>query len=371
MKLYLSDYQVVFIDHRPNVSNVLLKTISSFKDPKVFVWSYSYPPFLDDFCRQNHLKITYVEDGFIRSFGLGVFKTQPLSLLFDTKGMHFDRSRTSNMDEILETFDFQADPQLMSQARNLITKFRKHRISKYTFIESSMDYLDNLHLDANQETILVLGQMEDDLSIRFGMTEKMTCNELVEKAARQNPDARILYRPHPESIHVHKSHYSRPEKVNHICDVIPQKVSLQECFQVSDMVYTMTSLAGFEAALYGLKVKTFGAPFYAGWGFTDDADELFGKQRNRQLSVEEVFAAAYILYPHYLNPISNTRTDLEDVLAHIISLKHFMLLKKQAENRPIGDEELISLQNKFNLSAAQLYYFKQYVSENAGAIVHH
>ena len=37
-----------------------------------------------------------------------------------------------------------------------------------------------------------------------------------------------------------------------------------------DTLYTVSSGMGFEAALAGKRVVTFGSPFYSGWGFTDD-----------------------------------------------------------------------------------------------------
>lgn len=56
-------------------------------------------------------------------------------------------------------------------------------------------------------------------------------------------------------------------------------------------------LAGFEALLRGKKVTTVGAPFYSGWGLTDDRQQI--ARRDRKLSIEEIFAGAYILYPFY------------------------------------------------------------------------
>ena len=37
-----------------------------------------------------------------------------------------------------------------------------------------------------------------------------------------------------------------------------------------DAVYVVTSTMGFEALLVGKPVTTFGVPWYAGWGVTDD-----------------------------------------------------------------------------------------------------
>ncbi|MED7820123.1 MULTISPECIES: capsular polysaccharide export protein, LipB/KpsS family [unclassified Francisella] len=70
--------------------------------------------------------------------------------------------------------------------------------------------------------------------------------------------------------------------------------------QVVDEVHTMTSLIGFEGLLYGKKVTTYGMPFYAGWGLTNDY--VIEPRRQRKLALYELIAGAYIMYPRYIDP---------------------------------------------------------------------
>ena len=63
----------------------------------------------------------------------------------------------------------------------------------------------------------------------------------------------------------------------------------------------MTSLAGFEALLRGLRVVVYGRPFYAGWGLTTDLPPF---DRGRRLSLDQLVAGALILYPRYLDPLT-------------------------------------------------------------------
>jgi capsular polysaccharide export protein len=65
-------------------------------------------------------------------------------------------------------------------------------------------------------------------------------------------------------------------------------------------VHTIGSLAGFEALLRGLRVVTWGRPFYAGWGLTEDRDPP--PRRGRALTLDALVAAALILYPRYRDP---------------------------------------------------------------------
>jgi capsular polysaccharide export protein len=84
-----------------------------------------------------------------------------------------------------------------------------------------------------------------------------------------------------------------------VCDHIEEDASLAKCLEAADEVHVMTSLVGFEALLRGLDVHAYGQPFYAGWGLTTDNHPL--ARRTRKLSIEELVAGTYLLYPRYLN----------------------------------------------------------------------
>ena len=87
---------------------------------------------------------------------------------------------------------------------------------------------------------------------------------------------------------------------------------MSQAFETIDHVYTITSLAGFEALLRGLKVTTYGCPFYAGWGLTDDRQP--NERRGRHLSIEALFAGAYLLYPRYFDPQSGKSLSFEETV---------------------------------------------------------
>jgi len=316
MRDYLPDHEVVFLGHSPRVSLHLLREIPSLGDVEVFAWSYKYPRALEEICAQAKIPLTFVEDGFIRSFGLGASKTTPLSLVFDEAAMHFDREGRSDLEKIIATHDFAQDTALMARAEAMIEDLKSREVSKYNGLGGDVDLRADLGMAPDQECILVIGQVEDDLSLAYGMAQPMSGNELVLRAAMENPGAVILYRPHPESRAVRKKHYSNPEDVAHFAYVVPEEASLHACFRAATKVYAMTSLAGFEAILHGLPVKTFGCPFYAGWGITEDVDPA-ARRRTGLRSATEVFAAAYILYPRYWDPVTRAPIEAEEALAAI------------------------------------------------------
>jgi capsular polysaccharide export protein len=316
---FLPEHNVIFLGHSPRVSRAQINSIRHYPRPEVFAWSYQFPDYLREFCRREGIQLTFVEDGFIRSIGLGANKSQPLSLVFDREAMHFDRNARSQLDELLETYDFDSDQSLMQQARDLRQEICTSGLSKYNFT-SALQKPSDLFRDKNRRRVLVLGQVEDDLSIAYGSEVKLSGNDLVRIALFENEDAQILYRPHPESLAFAKPHYSTPDEVADFCHILGPEYSLKDCIEAADTIYTVTSLAGFEAALHGKKVVVFGAPFYAGRGFTEDRDSMI--QIKRRLMPVQVLAAAYILYPRYFNPVTKAPAPWDEALYFLRKSRH-------------------------------------------------
>jgi len=269
----------------------------------VFTWSYKAPPDLRLWCQRNGVPLTYVEDGFVRSFGLGAERSSPLSLVFDDMAMHFDRLRPSRLEQLLQAYDFERDEDFGALTDRLKRLMLTKGLSKYNFHKTSRRVADVAI--PGKSRVLVLGQVEDDLSIRYGSDQPISGNELVMLAADENPGAQILYRPHPESLSFAKPHYSNPRLVSDICEILGPEFAIGDCLDNCDLVYTVTSLAGFEAAIRGKPVVTLGAPFYSSWGFTQD--RLPVARRTRTLTADQVLGAAYLIYPRYSGLPANSQ----------------------------------------------------------------
>jgi capsule polysaccharide export protein KpsC/LpsZ len=279
---------------------------------EVMIWGMRYPSNL----KNLGIPYRYVEDGFIRSVGLGADNTPPLSLNFDTRTPYFDASEPSDLEIILATYDFDADIQLMARARDLMARVLSLNISKYNY--ASPAGVESLYGEKNRHRILVVGQVEDEASIRHGCHKQITNNDLVHIAYLEHPEADIFYKPHPDVLHGNRQMVSDPKEVQHICTVIRGNVSLPEALETIDHVYTVTSQAGFEALMRGIEVTTLGCPFYAGWGLTDDRQP--NERRTRTLTVEQIFAAAYILYPRYFDPYRKRHIEAEEAVDILASL---------------------------------------------------
>ncbi len=255
---------------------------------------------------EEKIKIERIEDGFIRSVSLGVSFSQPYSLIVDGRGIYFDATKESDLEHLLATYDF--DNALLDRAKAIQTYLVENKISKYNLYQET---LIELACPASQKTILVVGQVEGDASLIYG-AENMKNLELLQATREDNPDAYIVYKPHPDVLGGNREGDIVDDIALHYCDHIEKEVSVDSLLSVVDEVSTMTSLVGFEALLREKKVVCYGLPFYAGWGLTIDKRDA--PRRKRVLTLTELIAGAYILYPRYIDPQSHKECEIERVL---------------------------------------------------------
>lgn len=322
MSQWFPDYRVIRCATGPMALPDFLRhvpRIVSDKRAKICVWSYKEPRIVSLICRLFSIPLIRVEDGFLRSVQLGAMRVPPLSLCFAEQALYFDATAESELEHILETYDFAADTTLMERARRGIAALVLSRLSKYNSSEAV--HIEAIYGQKNKPRILVVGQVEGDMSMIKGMSRQMTNNEFVRAVVDENPDAQVIYKPHPEVLKGirKKPKQSNPQDVRDICMVLDHDVALADAFESIDRVYTMTSLSGFEALIRGLPISCFGMPFYAGWGVTDDRETC--SRRTQRRSVEEIFAAAYILYPRYRDPETGSELTFEEGLGLLQAMK--------------------------------------------------
>jgi len=141
------------------------------------------------------------------------------------------------------------------------------------------------------------------MSVRLGGAGIASNLELLRRARAAEPDAHILFKPHPDVDAGHRVGRVPDADLLAYADAIVRGESMPSLLARVDAVHVLTSLSGFEALLRGLEVTTHGHPFFAGWGLTRD---LAGPlpRRTRQLTLPELVAGALILYPRYLDPVT-------------------------------------------------------------------
>lgn len=284
--------------------------IAATRGAEVFIWGHNLPANLETFVRARGIPCFFIEDGFLRSNRPNAARTPPLSLSLDSRRPYFDSRGPSDLEVMLETYDFSGDPDLLERARAGIRLIVEGGLSKYNMV-SSLSLADLLG-EKTKPRVLVIGQVEDDASILYGCDRKFGNNDLVRLAAAENPDAEILYKPHPDILNGVRDAQSDPQEVAHLCRILREKIPLARSFETIDKAYAITSLGGFEALLRGIPLTVLGCPFYAGWGLTDDRQP--NPRRTRRRTVEEVFAAAYLRYPTYFEPVTGARSTFEQAV---------------------------------------------------------
>nr|WP_217482747.1 capsular polysaccharide biosynthesis protein [Sulfitobacter maritimus] len=245
-----------------------------------------------------------VEDGFLRSRGLGAELVPPLSLVCDDLGIYYDPKRPSRLEKWIEK-RAELRPDQSARARSLIDALTNAGVSKYNLGGDAPDLPPG-------RRVLVPGQVEDDASILTGAGEVRSNAALLAAARAANPDAVILYKPHPDV------EAGLRKGVTGACDadqVLSHADPMALLSQV-DAVWTMTSLLGFEALLRRVPVVTLGAPFYAGWGLTEDHGDVPPRRRAR-VTLEGLVHAALIDYPRYRDPVTGLPCPVEVVVERL------------------------------------------------------
>jgi capsular polysaccharide export protein len=245
------------------------------------------------------------EDGFIRSRGLGANLALPCSLAMDGDHVYYDARGESRLERIIATHPFPEE--LTTRAARLVEMIVSRGVSKYN-IGADITLPDP---ESGRLRILVPGQVEKDASIRFGSPAVRTNKDLVAAVRALYPDAFLAYKEHPDVTSGLRSGGETPVDA----DIIVREGDIKHWIAWCDRVETMTSLAGFEALIRGKPVGVHGIPFFAGWGLTDD--RLAVPRRTRRITIEMLAAAALILYPFYIHPLSAMPCTPEELVEEI------------------------------------------------------
>lgn len=253
-------------------------------------------------------KIAELEDGMIRSVGLGANCVPPLSVFSDSSGVYFDPNQPSDLEKILECDELPA--KWVERAKALRSTLVNAGISKYG--QGEVTTSPNL---TRGRRVLVTGQVEDDRSVLSG-GGNCTNLELVARARKLEPDAWIVYKPHPDVEAGHRKGHIPDAQVLQHADAIERKASIASLIGQVDAVHVITSLAGFEALMRGKAVTTHGQPFYAGWGLTRDLGPP-NPRRTRKRTLDELVAATLIGYPRYVDPVTRLPCPPEQLVQRI------------------------------------------------------
>ncbi|MBF4554910.1 capsular polysaccharide biosynthesis protein [Pseudomonas sp. p50] len=262
--------------------------------------------------QNNTSHLGRVEDGFLRSVGLGAKKTRPLSWVFDDLGIYYDATRPSRLEHILQNDP--CAPGLLQRAAALREAICEAGVTKYNLPGPAWKRPAGI-----ERVILVPGQVESDASIRYGAHRIRRNLDLLKAVRERHPLAWLLYKPHPEVLAGTREAGEDEERTSDWCNQVVGDVPFHSLLSEVDEVHVLTSQSGFEALLRGVPVTTYGQPFYAGWGLTQDHDLSPDVQarRTRRLTLDELVAATLIRYPTYVSRTTRKFTTPERTLIEI------------------------------------------------------
>ena len=82
------------------------------------------------FAAEHQLPFIALEDGFLRSLGLGVAGYPPYSIVYDNIGIYYDTTRPSRLEQLILAADAMPS-ETLAQARQAMDFILKHHLSKY------------------------------------------------------------------------------------------------------------------------------------------------------------------------------------------------------------------------------------------------
>jgi capsular polysaccharide export protein len=259
------------------------------------IWKSRAPAHLPGQLESQGVAVGEIEDGFIRSTGLGANCVPPLSIVVDHLGIYFDPSQPSDLEDIIQNAEI--SPELVARAVALRKYLVQAGVSKYGRAEVRLERPAGL-----RRTVLVTGQVEDDRSVMSG-GGGCTNLGLLQRARSLEPDAYLIYKPHPDVEAGHRKGRVAESDILASADRIEREAPIAALLDSVDAIHVITSLAGFEGLMRGKEVTTHGVPFFAGWGLTRDLGPV-PTRRTKVRSLDELVAAALILYPRYLDPVT-------------------------------------------------------------------
>jgi len=286
---------------------------------RLVVWGTDVPASVESLASSTGAKLVRMEDGFIRSVGLGSDFIPPCALVLDHQGLYFDPRQPSDLEHLLNTWTFtEEDLTRAAKVRDMIVS---NGLTKYNVEPNIAPHWKS----PGRHTILVPGQVEDDASVRYGCLDVRSNMQLLRATRAHAPSAFIVYKPHPDVMANNRIGHLHRKEALEFADVIESHASIVSCIDASDEVHTMTSLSGFDALLRGRSVTTYGTPFYAGWGLTTDRSPPL--RRSRRLSLDELTAGALLHYPVYFDASLNGFTTCEATLRELILTRSLLLSK--------------------------------------------
>ncbi|MBF7044466.1 capsular polysaccharide export protein, LipB/KpsS family, partial [Campylobacter volucris] len=256
-----------------------------------------------------------IEDGFIRSLGIGLTKEEALSITLSGDTAYYDCKKISNFEKCLNSNEIFSDKNI-SDAKKAISFITNNFISKYN--DAKFLYQT---IGKHNSKVLVIDQRFGDASVEYGGASKEDFDIMLNDAVNDNPKSDIIIKRHPDAVKANKGSYFSDDYIENYQNkdrliLIDYDVHPHELIMMCDKIYVVTSGLGFEALMYNKEVLCYGIPYYSGWGITIDKKKL--SRRSKKRNLYEIFYVAYIKYSRYYSPKLNSQCTIFELMDYIV-----------------------------------------------------
>ncbi len=266
-------------------------------------------------------RLVLCEDGFLRSADTWANHAAPpryrhgCSLVLDTQGCYYDATRESTVERMLNDPDLVVSEAERREARRLIDRIVGEKLTKYNHQPLDVPAVGR----PGRRKVLVVDQSYGDFAIKKGWADDSTFERMLADAIRDNPDADVIVKTHPDTMTGRRKGYydSLKEHDNVFRATMP--VNPYSLMELVDKVYVCSTQFGFEALMAGKEVHVYGMPFYAGWGLTHDRQK--NPRRTRTRTLEEVFYIFYVLYTRWYNPDTGKPCAIDEAIGWLLNVR--------------------------------------------------
>ena len=316
MKNWFSDYNIVYDAKFADVA--IFHGTNYFGTP-------STTEYINEILNAN-IPIISIEDTFLRS----VFpcRTKCDKKFKDSIGycinnyLYFESNELTTIKELLSKPYAKNEKEIIA-GKNIINQIISNKISKY----NCQNFIGNTNVRSMYtNNIIVIDQAFADQSIVNSNANVETFKQMLIAAVRENPKNKVCVKVHPESMTGGRAGFYTPELIKEVEKLTNTKIyKLTEpinpiiLLQNARKIYTCSSGLGFEALMCNKPVVCFGAPFYAGFGLTDDRNS--NTKFIQKIPIEYMAYIVFEKFSFFRHPITNVKMTTLEAINYIKQLR--------------------------------------------------
>ncbi|WP_117192561.1 capsular polysaccharide export protein, LipB/KpsS family [Rhizobium terrae] len=265
--------------------------------------------------RMRGLPRWFLEDGFLRSVGLGKENALPISIQIDDLGMPVKASTPSRLERLIAG---SVDRDVALLGADIREALVREKLTKYNNLPHRAPKLE----PTTRRRILLIDQVFGDVSVPMAGGSPGSFARMLDDALASG--AQCVVRTHPDVMAGFRKGYLT-EKAAQTPGVIlmADAISVASILGVVDEVWTVSSQFGLDAMLRGIPVRCYAGPFYAGWGLTDDRlgerSKAMLSRRTARPNVDQLTAAAFSLYPVYRDTAGWNEIDVFQAIDKLVT----------------------------------------------------